>query len=95
MWSEKTFFAVLFVACVSATAPPAVNKTQLTFSYITTITSDQILASGGIPSVDLALEDIANSSFLANYTLNYTTVLDSKVSRLVNTCEKLELIVIS
>lgn len=70
---------LLFVACASATAK--VNKTQLYFSYITTKTGDQFVTSGGTPAVDLALEEInSNSSILANYKLNYTTVLDSKVS---------------
>ena len=85
MWSEKAVFALLFVACLNATAS-SVNETQeLFFSYITTINSVQFEASGGIPAVDLALEEINNSSFvLANYTLKYETVLDSKVSSLIN-----------
>ena len=37
-------------------------------------------ASGAIPVVDLALEQINNrTDILPNYTLSYTTVLDSQV----------------
>lgn len=78
-WLERTVFALLLVAGARATA--TTQRTQLNFSYITTKTGEQFLASGGIPAVDLALGEInSNSSILANYTLGYTTVLDSKVS---------------
>ena len=81
MYPENRLLMLLLVACASATAK--VNKTQLYFSYITIKTGDQFITSGGAPAVDLALEEInRNSSILANYTLNYTTVLDSKVSLL-------------
>ena len=56
------------------------NKIRLNFSYITTITG-AFRASGGIPIVDLALEEINNHpDVLENYTLSYTTILDSNVS---------------
>ena len=56
-------------------------KTPLYFSYITTITGS-FKASGGIPMVDWALELINNrSDILANYTLQYTTILDSGVGQ--------------
>ena len=39
------------------------------------------MSSGSIPVVDLALEQINNrTDILSNYTLNYTTILDSNVS---------------
>ena len=79
MYPGNKILVLLLVACAGATA--TVNKTQLYFSYITTKTGDQFITSGGTPAVDLALEEInSNSSILANYKLNYTTVLDSKVS---------------
>ncbi len=55
------------------------EKTPLRFSYITTKTGS-FVASGAIPVVDLALEQINNrTDILTNYTLSYTTILDSKV----------------
>ena len=58
----------------------ATEKIPLNFSYITSITGTGFTASGGIPIVDMALEDINNrSDVLVNYTLKYTTIEDSKV----------------
>ena len=55
------------------------EKISLNFSYITTKTGS-FVSSGGIPAVDLALEQINNrTDILPNYTLNYTTILDSEV----------------
>ena len=52
------------------------------FSYITA-KSGEFLSSGAIPAVDLALEQINNrTDILPNYTLSYTTILDSKVPSL-------------
>ena len=57
-------------------------KKLLLFSYITSINATGFTASGGIPLVDMALESINNrSDLLANYTLNYTTIEDSKVRK--------------
>lgn len=56
------------------------EKIPLNFSYITTKTGG-FVSSGSIPVVDLALEQINNrTDILSNYTLNYTVILDSKVS---------------
>ena len=56
------------------------DKIPLHFAYITTKTGD-FLASGGIPIVDWSLEMInERDDILQNYTLNYTDILDSKVS---------------
>ena len=67
-------FTLLIVPCHGN------NKIRLNFSYITTITG-AFRASGGIPLVDLALEEINNHpDVLENYTLSYTTILDSNVS---------------
>lgn len=56
------------------------EKITLNFSYITTKTGG-FVSSGSIPVVDLALEQINNrTDILSNYTLNYTAILDSKVS---------------
>ena len=55
------------------------NNTTLHFSYITTRTG-VFVASGAIPVVDLALEQINNrTDILPNYTINYTNILDSQV----------------
>ena len=58
------------------------DKTKLFFSYITSVTaSGGFIASGAIPVVDWALEQINNNTeVLSNYTLNYTTIHDSKVN---------------
>ena len=63
--------------------PAAEQRIPLLFSYISNFRTDgQFIASGGIPAVDLALEHINfNSTILSNYTLGYTTVLNSDVSR--------------
>ena len=54
---------------------------QLHFSYITS-KSGTFVSSGGIPVVDLALEQINNrTDILPNYTLSYTTILDSQVCK--------------
>ena len=71
--------------CVAEAFPAASGsadaKTNLYFSFITTMTGD-FVASGAIPAVDLALEQINNrTDILPNYTLNYTTILDSKVTK--------------
>ena len=56
------------------------DKIPLHFAYITTKTGG-FVASGGIPIVDWSLEMInERDDILQNYTLNYTDILDSKVS---------------
>ena len=55
------------------------DRIPIHFSYITA-KSGGFLSSGAIPVVDLALEQINNrTDILPNYTLGYTTILDSKV----------------
>ena len=78
---QKAILAALLWLCAAETAVATVGeKISLYFSYITTITGD-ITIAGAIPVVDLALEQINNrTDILPNYTLNYTTILDSKVS---------------
>lgn len=57
------------------------EKIPLRFSYITSKTGI-FTASGAIPVVDLALEQINNSTdILPRYTLSYTTILDSQVAK--------------
>ena len=71
----KLFIAALLWVCVCGNG----EKTALHFSYITTKTGI-FVASGAIPVVDLALEQINNrTDILTNYTINYTTIPDSKV----------------
>lgn len=56
------------------------EKTPLHFFYMTTKTGFFRASAAGIPVVDLALEQINNrSDILTNYSLSYTTILDSKV----------------
>ena len=71
--------ALAVVIAAALCSVPAYGKIPLYFSYITTKTGS-FVASGAIPVVDLALEQINNrTDILPNYTLNYTTILDSKV----------------
>ena len=68
---------------MSLDRPSNDEKIPLNFSYITTISGGVtgFVSSGSIPVVDLALEQINNRiDVLSNYTLNYTAILDSKVS---------------
>ena len=66
--------AALLWMCVNGDG----EKTLLHYFYITTKTGSFV--SGAIPVVDLALEQINNrSDILTNYTINYTTILDSQV----------------
>ena len=59
------------------------SRIPLYFSYITTKTGDYV-GAGAIPAVDLALEQINNSSsILPSYTLEYTDILDSNVSSML------------
>ena len=70
---------LIFVALIW-TASAAKNSSLLNFSYITSLTGD-FIASGGIAAVDIALEQINNTTeILPNHTLRYTEILDSNVS---------------
>ena len=71
----------LFCMCGTVyTTSGNAQKIPLYFSYITTKTGG-FVSSGSIPVVDLALEQINNrTDILTNYTLNYTSILDSNVS---------------
>ena len=74
-----TLLVSLVILCNSQLSIAAVEKKQLYFSFITAMSGGST-SSGGIPIIDFALEQINNDSrLLPNYTLNYTTVLDSKV----------------
>ena len=80
--TTSLFFAIVAVA-IFGKKSAAEERIPLLFSHISNFRSDgQFIASGGIPAVDIALEQInLNSTILSNYTLGYTTVLDSNVSR--------------
>ena len=55
------------------------EKIPLYFSYITSFSGD-FVSSGAIPVIDKALDEInARNDILQNYTLSYTTILDSQV----------------
>ena len=72
----------LFSMYVKGNTPQ--EKILLNFSYITTKTGG-FVSSGSIPVVDLALEQInSRTDILSNYTLNYTAILDSKVSYFIS-----------
>ena len=80
----RSFVAALLV--LLSLAPASGEEQQLLFSFITSHTGD-LVSSGAIPMVDLALEQINNhSSILPGYTLGYTSVLDSQVSGLAHAC---------
>ena len=57
------------------------GKVPLYFSYITSLTPESgFSAAGGIPTAIMALDIINNQSdILANYSLQFTEILDSKV----------------
>ena len=78
----RSFVAALMLLVLLTLAPASGEEQQLLFSFITTHTGD-LVSSGAIPMVDLALEQINNnSSILPGYSLGYTSVLDSQVSGL-------------
>ena len=81
----RVFLALLCSFCfvnykVTVNGNGKSNILPLHFSYITTKTGG-FVSSGGIPVVDLALEQINNrTDILPEYSLNYTSILDSNVS---------------
>ena len=78
MWQTKSSILLLFLL-TQVLGLDGDEKIPLHFSYITTLTGD-FVASGGIPIIDKALMQInSREDILQNYTLNYTTILDSKV----------------
>ena len=72
------FLMVLLLSVHNSDVGMAAKK-PLYFSFITALSGGST-SSGGIPIIDFALEQINNDSrLLPNYTLQYTTVLDSEV----------------
>ena len=72
------FLMVLLLTVHNSEVGMAAKK-PLHFSFITALSGGST-SSGGIPIIDFALEQINNDSrLLPNYTLQYTTVLDSEV----------------
>ena len=70
----------LLVAALFHASNAARNTSQLSFSFITSLTGD-FVASGGITAVDIALEQINRSpEILPYHTLGYTEILDSNVN---------------
>ena len=80
---ESLFIALLCLVCFTEVTVHGRGKSNIAplhFSYITTKTGG-FVSSGGIPAVDLALEQInQRTDILPGYSLNYTSVLDSNVS---------------
>ena len=75
-FSYQKILVALLVVTVSSVGE---GKKELYFSFITALSGDTE-SDGGIPVIDLALQEINNDDrILTNYSLNYTTVLDSKV----------------
>ena len=73
------FSSVFYNLMISLSFGYAADKIPLNFSFITTKTGS-FVASGSIPIIDKALEQINNrSDILENYTLQYTEVQDSEV----------------
>ena len=85
----RTFLILFFCTFTSATNSSddeLDGKIPLYFAYITTFTGG-FIASGGIPIVDMALQQInSRDDVLTNYTLGYTEILDSGVSTLWFSC---------
>ena len=76
IFSYQKILVALLVVTVSGVGEA---KKELYFSFITALSGDS-KSGGGIPVIDLALQEINNDDrILTNYSLNYTTVLDSKV----------------
>lgn len=66
---------------LAASSGPASGATPLYFSFITSFGQFGYNASGVVPAVDLALEQINNrSDLLAGYKLGYLRLQDSKAS---------------
>lgn len=75
-----SLFVWLAILC-SSQVSFAAQKKPLHFSFITALSGGST-SSGGIPIIDFALEQINNDSrLLPNYTLQYTSVLDSEVTK--------------
>ena len=74
------FSSVFYILLISLSFGYPADKIPLYFSFITSQTGN-FISSGAIPIIDKALEQINNrSDILENYTLQYTTILDSNVS---------------
>ena len=73
------FSSLFYILLISLSSGYAADKIPLYFSFITTKTGS-FVASGSIPIIDKALEQInSRSDILENYTLQYTEVQDSQV----------------
>ena len=80
------FSSVFYILLISLSFGYAAAKMSLHFSFITTKTGS-FVASGSIPIIDKALEQInSRSDILENYTLQYTEVHDSKVRIMTCNC---------
>ena len=74
------FSSVFYILLISLSSGYAADNIPLYFSFITSKTGS-FISSGAIPIIDKALEQInSRSDILQNYTLQYTTILDSNVS---------------
>ena len=73
-------FCSTFTSATNSSDGDPDGKIPLYFAYITTFTGG-FIASGGIPIVDMALQQInSRDDVLTNYTLGYIEILDSGVS---------------
>ena len=82
---QLAMFSSVFYILISLSFGYTADKIPLHFSFITTKTGS-FLASGSIPIIDKALEQInSRSDILENYTLQYTEVQDSEVR--IMTCD--------
>ena len=75
-------FLVITVSHIATPSSLGEDRKELYFSFITALSGDS-KSDGGIPVIDLALQEInKDNRILTTYTLNYTTILDSKVHNL-------------
>ena len=73
------FSSVFYIFLISLSSGYAADKIPLYFSFITSKTGN-FISSGAIPIIDKALGEInSHSDILPDYTLQYTTILDSEV----------------
>ena len=80
-FAQSYSFLVIFFIAFSEVHLKNKSSIPLYFSYITSLTGSGFTASGGVPMVDIALQNInSRGDILVNYTLKHNGLLDSKVS---------------
>ena len=83
-WMMTVLLVVIcFIALIQCDSHKLI---PLNISFITSINPEAgFSAAGGIPAIEMALEMINNrTDILANYTIQHTEILDSRVSEKIN-----------